>query len=156
MNGIEHRVTSAVTREQNGSAKVRFRILFRKVRAMLIQSHLPKQCWGCAAMTAVYLTNISPSSSRDVIPYDAWHGHAADCSRIHIFGCVAYNYVTGRPRKRDLRINGTHRNTLDNRGARGIFVGYASNMKAWRILNCESGTITNLLTLILMNLLPTV
>jgi len=43
VKGIE---TNPYSPEQNGSAEVRFRVLFRKVRALLIDAQLPKQYWG--------------------------------------------------------------------------------------------------------------
>ncbi|OWZ13149.1 Integrase, catalytic core protein [Phytophthora megakarya] len=58
--GIIRRATTPRTPEQNGSAEVRFRVLFRKVRSMLIAAQLLKQFWGEAIHAAVYAANCSP------------------------------------------------------------------------------------------------
>jgi hypothetical protein len=140
-NGIEQRSTTAHTPEQNGTAEVRFRILFRKVRSLLLHASLPKIFWGSAFLMAVHLTNVCPSRSRRCIPYEVWHGHPADYSRLHVFGCVAYTYVPERPRKQDAQVNSTRRDEFDSRGMRGILIGLSQSKKAWRIMNCRTGTV---------------
>ncbi|OWZ03592.1 DNA binding protein [Phytophthora megakarya] len=76
--GIERRTSSAYTPEQNGSAEVRFRVLFRKDRSMLIAAQLPKQFWGEALYAAVIVANASPLHRAEETPYERWHDIAPD------------------------------------------------------------------------------
>ncbi|OWZ06506.1 LOW QUALITY PROTEIN: Integrase, catalytic core protein [Phytophthora megakarya] len=71
--GIVRRTTTPRTPEQNGSAEVRFRVLFRKVRSMLIAAQLPKQFWGEAVHASVYVANRSPLQRSEVTPFERWH-----------------------------------------------------------------------------------
>ncbi|GMF23507.1 unnamed protein product [Phytophthora fragariaefolia] len=84
--GIHVRSTTPYTPEQNGSAEVRFRVLFRKVRALLIGAQLPKQFWGEARLTATLLNNISPLRRAEVTPYELWHRKESDYSNLRVFG----------------------------------------------------------------------
>ncbi|GMF20513.1 unnamed protein product [Phytophthora fragariaefolia] len=140
--GIHVRSTTPYTPEQNGSAEVRFRVLFRKVRALLIGAQLPKQFWGEALLTATLLNNISPLRRAEVTPYELWHRKEPDYSNLRVFGSLAYTYVTPTHSKR-LKLTSTpgKRKTLDNRAVRGIFVGYADGQKAWRVLHCGTNSI---------------
>ncbi|OWZ15684.1 LOW QUALITY PROTEIN: Integrase, catalytic core protein [Phytophthora megakarya] len=122
--GIYRRPTSPYTPEQNGSAEVRFKVLFRKVRALLIGAQLPKQFWGEALLTATVLNNISPLRRANVTPYERWHGKEPDYSNLRVFGSLAYTYVTETHSKRlQMTAIPGKRKTLDNRSIRGIFVG---------------------------------
>ncbi|KAJ8579130.1 hypothetical protein ON010_g58 [Phytophthora cinnamomi] len=71
--GIHCRGTTTQTPEQNGSAEARFRVQFRKVRALFIGAQLPKQFWGEALFTATLLNNVSPLRRANVTPYERWH-----------------------------------------------------------------------------------
>lgn len=140
--GIDRRTTTPYTPEQNGSAEVRFRVLFRNVRALLIHAQLPKQFWGEALLTATVLLNISPLRRSDVTPYERWHQKDPDYSNLRVFGSLAYSYVTPvHPKRLQLTATPGSRKSLDNRSIRGLFVGYAEGQKAWRILHCGTNTV---------------
>lgn len=140
--GIHCRGTTTYTPEQNGSAEVRFRVLFRKVRPLLIGAQLPKQFWGEALLTATLLNNVSPLRRADVTPYERWHRKEPDYSNLRVFGSLAYTYVTPtHPERLELTATPGKRKTLDNRSVRGIFVRYAEDQKAWRVLHCGTNRV---------------
>jgi hypothetical protein len=138
--GIRRRLTTAHTPEMNGKAEVRFRTLFQRVRAMLMDANLPKQCWGFAAEYATVIMNVSPSSKRNETPYEMWHKKQFDYDTLRIFGCIGYAHVTKTHKKamHETNPDNTARQTLDNRGTCGIFVGFSELKKAWKFLNCRT------------------
>ncbi|KAE9332538.1 Retrovirus-related Pol polyprotein from transposon TNT 1-94 [Phytophthora rubi] len=145
-HGIDRGTTVPYTPEQNGLAEVRFRILFNKVRTVLVDSNSPKQLWAEALQVVVYLQNRTMNTTTRRTPFEAWYGFVPDVSHLRVFGSLAYVYL---PRK-TLSTSGApggaatrtaKRQKLDYRAVRGIFVGYASHQKAWKILDCASGTV---------------
>jgi transposase InsO family protein len=71
--GIKRRLATAHTPEMNGKAEVRFRTLFERVSAMLMDANLPKQCWGFADEYATVIMNISPATEHEQTPYEMWY-----------------------------------------------------------------------------------
>ncbi|KAF4137695.1 Integrase core domain [Phytophthora infestans] len=61
-HGIQRDTTIAYTPEQHGMAKFLFRILFNKVRTILISSGSPKQLWGEAAHAMIYTYSLPVSA----------------------------------------------------------------------------------------------
>jgi hypothetical protein len=89
--GIVTRYSSPYTPEQNGSAEIINRILFNKVRALLISSNLPNNLWGEAILTATYLYNRTPNSSIDFkTPYYLKYNKIPNLDNIRIFGSLVY------------------------------------------------------------------
>ncbi|KAF4148374.1 Integrase core domain [Phytophthora infestans] len=95
-HGIQRDTTIAYTPEQNGMAEDRFRILFNKVRTILISSGSPKQLWGEAVLAMVYTYNRTLASDIGVTQYKRWHGHPPDVSNLRTFGSLAYVYVASK------------------------------------------------------------
>ena len=138
--GIRRRLTTAHTPEMNGKAEVRFRTLFERVRAMLMDANLPKQCWGFAVEYATAIMNVSPSSKRKQTPYEMWQKNKFDYDTLRTFGCIGYAHVTKTHKKamHETAPDNTTRKTLDNRGICGIFVGFSELRKAWKFRNCRT------------------
>lgn len=89
--GIKRRYSSPYTPEQNGAAEIINRVLLNKVRALLINSNLPKNLWGEAILTATYLYNRTPSSSIGFkTPYELKYKELPDLDNIRIFGSLVY------------------------------------------------------------------
>ena len=80
------------TPEQNGAAEIINRVLLNKVRALLINSNLPKSLQGEAILTATYLYNRTPSSSiRFKTPYELKYKELPNISNIRVFRSLVYN-----------------------------------------------------------------
>ncbi|KAG3141306.1 hypothetical protein PI126_g15550 [Phytophthora idaei] len=94
--GIQRETTIAYTPEQNGMAKIRFRILFNKVRTVMISSGSPKQFWSEAILAMVYTYNRTLASGIGMSPYERWHGHPLDVSNPRTFGSLAYVYISSK------------------------------------------------------------
>jgi hypothetical protein len=75
-------------------------------------------------MTAVHLLNrFQARSLQGKTPYEAWHERTPAVSHLKTVGCVAYTKELGQLRK------------LDYHGKPGVFIGYAEEAKAYRILD---------------------
>lgn len=122
-NGIRVETTVPYTPEQNGVSERLNRTIVEKVRAMLASSGMPKNMWGEAVYTAVYLLNRSPSVAvkRNVTPYEAWHGKKPNVANLRIFGSECYVHIPKQLRKK-----------LDSKSEKVRLVGYApSGYRVW-------------------------
>ncbi|KAJ9543865.1 LOW QUALITY PROTEIN: hypothetical protein OSB04_023572 [Centaurea solstitialis] len=129
-NGIKHERTSPYTPQQNGLDERKNRTLVEMVNCMLNQSGLPTNLWGEALLTACYLHNPLTSRVIPTSPYELWKGRKPDLDYFRVWGCVAY-YRTPDPK----------RSKLGDRAIKSIFVGYAVNSPAYRLLDKETGVI---------------
>lgn len=120
--GIHVETTVPYTPEQNGKAERLNRTLTERERSMRFESQLPDRLWAESIMTANYLRNRSPRKGQDVTPYEAFYETKPDVSHMKVFGSVAYAHV---PKQ--------HRNKLGARAVKGVFVGYCSDKKAYRL-----------------------
>ncbi|KAI3646031.1 hypothetical protein MP228_008959 [Amoeboaphelidium protococcarum] len=117
VNGITHEPTVTYTPQQNGVSERKNLTIFNKVRAMLIQSQLPERFWGRAALTAVYLTNISPTSANaDQCPFELFYGRTPSLDHLRTFGEHAFIHVPAEQRGK-----------LDARAVEAVFVGYSES-----------------------------
>jgi hypothetical protein len=80
--------------------------------------------WGEAVVTAVYILNRSPTKALEGrTPYEAWHGRKPAVSHLRVSGCLAFAKGLG------------HVSKLDDRSTPGVFIDYAKDSKAYRILD---------------------
>ena len=95
------------------------------VRAMLKAKDLPRELWGEAVKTAVYILNRSLTKSlKDQTPHEKWTGRKPSVDHMRIFGCLAHVKDTRKhPRK------------LEDRSIPMIFIGYELGSKAYRCLD---------------------
>jgi hypothetical protein len=90
---------------------------------MLHEKGLPKEYWAKAANTAVFLLNRLPTKAVDgKTPFEAWYGYKPLLKNIKIFGCLCFTYVPQ-----------IKRDKLDKKAEPGIFIGYSSTSKAYRV-----------------------
>ncbi|KAI3635416.1 hypothetical protein MIR68_006550 [Amoeboaphelidium protococcarum] len=127
VNGIAHEPTVPYTPQQNGISERKNLTLFNKIRAMLIQSELPERFWGRAALTAVYLTNISPTvANGDKSPYHVFHGRNPSINHLHTFGEHEFIHIPSEQRGK-----------LDARATEAIFIGYSESESILYFYNLE-------------------
>lgn len=90
--GIQNDTSAPHTPQHNGVAERFNRTISQKVRAYMLDSHLPKSIWDLAVSAAVYAYNRTPHKSIDYeIPYcrlaPSYHVRMDQLKR---FGCIAY------------------------------------------------------------------
>jgi hypothetical protein len=98
---------------------------------MLDEHRTPRRVWAEAVNTACYVSNtIYLRVHKKKTCYKLMHGRTPKVSHFHVFGCKCFILKKGKK--------------LDNLEARsidGIFFGYASHSRAYRVLNLETNQI---------------
>ena len=95
------------------------------VRAMLKAKYLPRELWGEAVSTAVYILNRSLTKSlKGQTPHEKWTVRRPSIDHMRIFGCIAH--------VKDIR---KHPRKLEDRSMPMIFIGYELGSKAYRCLD---------------------
>lgn len=100
-------------------------------RVMLNQFSLPKYFWAEAVNTACYVLNrvlIRPESKKT--PYELWFNRTPYVSYFKIFGCKYFIFNA----KDNL-------GKFDSEADEGIFLGYATKCKSYRVFNKKSMSI---------------
>ena len=127
--GIRRELTAPYTLEQKGVAERKNRIVVEMARSMIKARGVPNRFWCEAVATAVYILNVSPTKAfMNMTPLEAWRRKKLSVSHLRIFGCTTYALV-------DLRTK------LDDKSVKCVFIGYATQSKAYRLYNPLTGKI---------------
>lgn len=121
--GILHERSVRYTPQQNGVAERFNRTLVERMRCMMFDAGLPREFWAEAAVTSCHLHNKVPSRSQQKSPQELFSGAKPNLSSLRTFGCLAFSQVPGKLRSK-----------LDACTEKGVFVGYESGVKGWRIM----------------------
>lgn len=126
-NGIKQETTCAYTPQQNSICERMNRTLADKVRAMLLETKLPKKLWGEAIRSAAYVINRSPTKALyGDTPANIWYGENK-LEKIRVFGSKAWSVILPKPSK------------LEPRAKPMIMIGYCgSGYKLWNPLTDET------------------
>ena len=121
--GLEMSYSTPYAPNQNGVSERLNRTLVDMVISMLSSSGLPKELWGEALSTAVYLKNRSPHAAIDgKTPEEAWSEIKPSVRHLKVFGCKVSALLTKGKR-----------NKFDPRVWWGVFVGYGNKSLGYRI-----------------------
>ena len=125
-HGLVHQHTAPHTPEQNGVAERVNRTIVEGILSMLTDSGLPLQLWAEALSAFVFVKNRSPHRAlQGDLPERLYRGTPKiDVGMLRSFGCRAWMHVPHATRRK-----------LDPRGVPLVFVGYATNAKAYRLLD---------------------
>ena len=129
--GFIFRFTPPFNPEAKGGGERINRTLFDNIRALLIESKLPKRLWAEALMSAVYLYNRTPHSSINFkTPYEAKYKAKPNIANIKIWGSLCYK----KEPKEFL-------SKLDSRANPYYLVGYTSN-NLYRLIDLKTSKVT--------------
>jgi hypothetical protein len=123
--GIKHEFSSTYTPQQNGVVERKNKTLITLARAMLDDYGVSQRFLAeaintaCHASNRVYLHRLMMKT-----PYELLIGRNPNISYFRVFGCKCFIF---KKRK--------HLGKFESRVDEGIFVGYASNSKAYRVFN---------------------
>ena len=130
-NGLILQTSAPYTPQQNGLAERKNITLVDMINAMVMHAKLPlMKLWGEALLTACHVHNRIPSKKIKISPYEVWKGRKPNLSYLRVWGCIAF-----------YRVPDPKRTKLGPRALKSIFVGYAKNSKAYRLLDIDSNVI---------------
>ena len=100
-------------------------------RCILHEKELSKNLRAEAANTAVFLLNRLPTRAlQKRTSFEAWFGYKPNLQNLRTFGCLYFSYVPQ-----------VKRDKLDKKAEPGVFIGYSSSSKAYRIFQPQNGKI---------------
>ncbi|GJS06698.1 retrovirus-related pol polyprotein from transposon TNT 1-94 [Tanacetum coccineum] len=129
--GVIHQVTVPYSPQQNGVSERKNRTIVEMARSMLYEKKLPKTFWAKAVATSVYLLNrLATKAVSGKTPIEAWSGIKPSIQHLKVFGSISYYHIP------DIK-----RSKLDAKARKGIFVGYATESKGYRIYDLTDSKI---------------
>ena len=125
---IRHELTISKHPEQNGVSERFNRTLVESVRSMLADAQLPQKFWAEALSTAVFLRNLSFTSTvPGMTPLQVWSGKKPSVNNLKVFGCAAYSHISK-----------DERGKLSSKVQKYIFLGYGDVTKGYRLYDTYS------------------
>lgn len=122
-NGIKRRLTVPHTPQQNGVAERKNRTLVEMARCMMRQAGSSPAFWAEAINTACYVRNRCPTSALNGgIPFTEWTGKIPTVNFMQIFGAKVF-----------VKDKNPNKGKFDSRAIEGIFTGYDTESKAYRV-----------------------
>lgn len=131
--GIIHDSSCVNTPQQNGVAERKNGHLLNTTRALLFQGDVPKSYWGEAVLAASYMINRLPTRILDnkspIEVLNSFYPHIRTSNGLipRIFGCTAFVHVHKQ-----------HRDKLDPRAVRCVFLGYSPTQKGYKCYHPSS------------------
>jgi hypothetical protein len=129
--GIKQEFSSPITPQQNGVRERKNMVIQEMARVMIHSKNLAQHFWGEAVKTACHIINIvylRPETNKT--PYEIWRGKKPTVKYFRISGSKCYIL-------RDRENLGK----FDPKSDKGIFLGYSSNSRAYRVFNKRTETV---------------
>src|SRR6187399_653443 len=129
--GIKHQYAAPYTPQQNSVAERKNRTLMDTARTMMSEFKSPYNFWAEAINTACHASNrLYLRKGLNKTPYEILTGNKPNLKYFRVFGCKCFIL------KKGVRLS-----KFESRAHEGIFVGYATNSHAYRVLNKSNGLI---------------
>ncbi|GMF35814.1 unnamed protein product [Phytophthora fragariaefolia] len=116
--------------QQNGVAERMNRTIMEKARNMLYYKGVSTGWWAEAVSTAVYLINRSSNAHADATPYELGFKVKPRMDHLRVFGSQGHAHI-----------DDVKRTKLEPKSFRCMFLGYADNVKGYRVFDLELSTI---------------
>jgi hypothetical protein len=129
--GIKQEFSSPITPQQNGVVERKNRVIQEMARVMIHSKNLAQHFFGEAVNTACHIINrvyLRPETSKT--PYEIWRGKKPTVKYFRTFGSKCYIL---RDRK--------NLGKFDPKRDEGIFLGYSSTSRAYRVFNKRKETV---------------
>ncbi|WVZ76624.1 hypothetical protein U9M48_024581 [Paspalum notatum var. saurae] len=126
--GLEHQFSSPYTPPQNGVVERKNRTLVEMARTMLDEHRTPRRFWAEAVNTAYYIANrIFLRAFLGKTSYKLQFGRQSSVKHLRAFGCRCF-----------VLKKAGHLDKFESRCLDGIFLGYASSSRAFRVWILEA------------------
>ncbi|KAM1485555.1 hypothetical protein TB1_036396 [Malus domestica] len=123
--GLEKQLTVAYSPQQNGIAERKNRTIVEMAKSMMHEKNMPYKFWGEAVNTSVYLLNRCPTKALEKkTPFEVFSGRKPSVKHLRVFGSVCYNLIPHQLRHK-----------LEKSSNKGVFVGYGTSEKGYRVYN---------------------
>ena len=122
---ISQEFSAPITPQQNGVVERKNRVIQEMAKAMLHNKDVARNLWGEAINTTCHTINrvyFRPGTKKT--PYELWKGRKPNVKYFRIFGSTCF-IVKDRENV----------GKFDSRSNEGIFLGYSSTSKAYRVYN---------------------
>jgi hypothetical protein len=131
LNGIMHQRTVPYSPQQNGVAERMNRTIMEKARSMLHYKSVPTEWWAEAVSTAVYLINRSTNTQHTTAkPYELDFKVKPTLEHLRVFGSHGYVHTDKAKRTK-----------LEPKSFRCILLGYAENVKGYRVFDLDASKV---------------
>ena len=126
-SGISQEFSAPITPQQNSVVEKKNRAIQKMARAMLHNKDVARKLWGEAVNTACHVINMvyfRPGTKKT--SYELWKGRKPNVKYFKIFGSTCF-----------ILKDRENVGKFDSRSNEGIFLGYSSISKAYRLYNKE-------------------
>jgi len=128
--GLDHQFSSPYVPPQNGVVERKNRTLVEMARTMLDEHKTPRRFWAEAINTACYVANrIFLRAFLGKTSYELRFGRPPKVFHFRVFGCKCFILKKGNLDK------------FESRSSDGLFLGYALQGRAYRVLNLDTNRI---------------
>ncbi|XP_066351659.1 uncharacterized protein [Miscanthus floridulus] len=128
--GLDHQFSSPYVPPQNGVVERKNRTLVEMARTMLDEHKTPRRFWAEAINTACYVANrIFLRAFLGKTSYELRFGRPPKVFHFRVFGCKCFILKKGNLDK------------FESRSSDGLFLGYALQGRAYRVLNLGTNRI---------------
>ena len=139
--GIKHEFSSPITPQQNGVVERKNMTLQESTRVMLHAKHLPYRFWVEAMNTTCYIQNrVTPRTRTTTTLYELRKGRKPTVKYFHVFGSMCY-----------ILSDRDYRRKMDPKSDEGIFLGYSTNSRAYRVFNSKTETMMESINVLIDN-----
>ena len=124
-SGISQEFSTPITPQQNDIVERKNRVIQEMVRAMLHNKDVARNLWGEAVNTACHTVNrmyFRPGTKKT--PNELWKGRKSNVKYFMIFGSTCF-----------ILKDRENVGKFDSQNDEGIFLGYSSTSKAYRVYN---------------------
>lgn len=140
--GILHERSVPYTPAQNGYIERDIRTIKEAAKTMLNSSSMEKNLWPDAISCAIYTLNrVVNATNKMNTPYESWFKTKPNVKNIRVFGEVVVL------RKPESQVD----TSWDQKGSKGIFIGYTERFNTYRILQLDNNRITITCDVVFLN-----
>jgi len=126
--GIKHEFSSPITPQQNGVVGRKNRALQESSKVMFHAKHLPYRFCAEVMNTSCDIHNrVTLRTGTTTTLYELWKGRKPTVKYFYVFGSKCY-----------ILSNRDYRRKMDPKNDEGIFLGYSTNSRAYRVFNSKT------------------